>query len=63
LWLSDDIDLIIRTGGDRRTSNFLPWQSTYGEWIFLEKTWPEFEKEDLINCIKEFKERERRFGK
>lgn len=63
LWLDEDIDLIIRTGGERRTSNFLPWQSTYAEWIFLDKTWPEFEKKDLISCINEFKERERRFGK
>ena len=63
LWLNKDIDLIIRTGGDKRTSNFLPWQSIYGEWIFLNKTWPEFEKQDLINCINEFKKRERRFGK
>lgn len=63
LWLSDDIDLIIRTGGEKRTSNFLPWQSTYAEWIFLDKMWPEFEKQDLINCIEEFKNRKRRFGK
>jgi undecaprenyl diphosphate synthase len=63
LWLSDDIDLIIRTGGEKRTSNFLPWQSTYAEWIFLDKMWPEFEKQDLIECIKEFKNRQRRFGK
>jgi len=63
LWLSDDIDLIIRTGAEKRTSNFLPWQSAYAEWIFLDKMWPEFEKQDLIDCIKEFKSRKRRFGK
>ncbi len=63
LWLENEPDLIIRTGGEKRTSNFLPWQSTYSEWIFLDKTWPEFEKQDLINCIEEFKDRERRFGK
>ena len=62
LWLSEDIDLVIRTGGEKRTSNFLPWQSVYSEWIFLDKTWPEFNKEDLINCIKEFNNRKRRFG-
>lgn len=56
-------DLIIRTGGDRRTSNFLVWQSWYSEWFFLEKTWPEFEKEDLVMCINQFMQRERRFGK
>jgi len=63
LWLSHDIDLIIRTGGEKRTSNFLPWQAVYAEWIFLDKMWPEFEKQDLINCIEEFKNRKRRFGK
>ncbi len=63
LWLESEPDLIIRTGGERRTSNFLPWQSIYSEWIFLDKMWPEFEKQDLINCINEFKQRHRRFGK
>lgn len=63
LWLDSEPDLIIRTGGEKRTSNFLPWQSTYSEWIFLDKMWPEFEKQDLIDCIGEFRERERRFGK
>lgn len=63
LYMEDQPDFIIRTGGDHRTSNFLIWQSWYSEWFFLEKTWPEFEKEDLINCITEFKNRERRFGK
>lgn len=62
LWLESEPDLIIRTGGEKRTSNFMPWQSTYSEWIFLEKMWPEFEKQDIINCINEFNERERRFG-
>ena len=56
-------DFIIRTGGDHRTSNFLIWQSHYSEWFFLEKTWPEFEKEDLIECMQQFQNRERRFGK
>lgn len=63
LYMADEPDLIIRTGGEKRTSNFLPWQAIYSEWFFLEKTWPEFEKEDLIACIDEFKKRERRFGK
>lgn len=63
LYMESEPDFIIRTGGDHRTSNFLAWQSTYSEWMFLEKTWPEFEKEDLINCVKEFSQRERRFGK
>ena len=63
LYLESSPDFIIRTGGERRTSNFLAWQSVYSEWIFLEKKWPEFEKEDLIKCIEDFEKRERRFGK
>lgn len=63
LYMKDEPDLIIRTGGEHRTSNFLIWQSHYSEWFFLEKMWPEFEKEDLISVIKEYKKRERRFGK
>jgi tritrans,polycis-undecaprenyl-diphosphate synthase [geranylgeranyl-diphosphate specific] len=63
LYLKNNPDLIIRTGGERRTSNFLPWQSTYSEWFFLEKTWPEFEKEDLAKVIEEFNKRQRRFGR
>ena len=63
LYFSDEPDLIIRTGGEKRTSNFLIWQGSYSEWVFLEKMWPEFEKEDLVEAIEEFKSRERRFGK
>jgi len=63
LWLSEEPDLIIRTGGEIRTSNFLPFQSAYSEWFFLEKMWPEFEKQDLVECINEFSNRERRFGR
>ncbi|MBI5148927.1 di-trans,poly-cis-decaprenylcistransferase [Candidatus Pacearchaeota archaeon] len=63
LYLDSEPDLIIRTGGERRTSNFLIWQSNYSEWLFLEKTWPEFEKQDLQEAIAEYKTRERRFGK
>lgn len=63
LYLNDSPDMIIRTGGDKRTSNFLLWQANYSEWVFLEKTWPEFEKEDLQNAIEEYKNRERRFGR
>ncbi|MFQ6020488.1 MAG: polyprenyl diphosphate synthase [Candidatus Aenigmatarchaeota archaeon] len=55
-------DLIIRTGGEKRLSNFLLWQSAYSELVFVDKMWPEFEKEDFKNCIKEFQERKRRFG-
>ncbi|MBW2997597.1 di-trans,poly-cis-decaprenylcistransferase, partial [Candidatus Woesearchaeota archaeon] len=63
IYLDHEPDFIIRTGGDHRTSNFLVWQSSYSEWFFLEKTWPEFEKEDLVRCINQFQQRERRFGK
>ena len=63
LYMTSEPDLIIRTGGEHRTSNFLIWQGNYSEWIFPEKFWPEFEKEDLINCIDKYMGRERRFGK
>jgi len=57
-----DVELLIRTGGDMRLSNFLLWQSAYAELYFTDKFWPDFEAEDLIKAIKEFKQRERRFG-
>ncbi|MAF34959.1 di-trans,poly-cis-decaprenylcistransferase [Candidatus Woesearchaeota archaeon] len=63
LYLKDEPDLVIRTGGDQRTSNFLPWQSVYSEWFFLEKYWPEFEEEDLLQIVEEYGKRERRYGK
>ncbi len=63
LYMKDEPDMIIRTSGQIRTSNFLPFQATYSEWFFLEKMWPEFEKEDLISCIEQFKQRKRTFGK
>lgn len=63
LYMDSSPELIIRTGGEKRTSNFLIWQSHYSEWIFLEKLWPEFEKEDFIACIEDYNNRQRRFGK
>ncbi len=57
-----DIELLIRTGGDLRLSNFLLWQSAYAELYFTEKFWPEFTESDLKKAIAEFKNRERRFG-
>ncbi len=63
LYMGDEPDLIIRTGGEQRTSNFLMYQSAYSEWFFLEKNWPEFEKEDFVNILADFKQRDRRFGK
>ena len=62
LYLKSEPDLVIRPGGEVRTSNFLTWESVYSEWIFFDKLWPEFTKEDLLDCIKEFNKRERRFG-
>lgn len=63
LWIPDTPDMIIRTGGEHRTSNFLVWQSAYSEWFFLDKLWPEFGLDDLKSCIEQFYQRERRFGK
>ena len=63
VYLQSTPDLILRTGGDQRTSNFLNWQSSYSELIFIEKTWPEMEKEDFVTAIQDFKSRERRVGK
>ena len=63
LYITSQPDMIIRTGGEKRTSNFLPWQSAYSEWFFLDKMWPEFEKEDLMECIENYKKRKRNFGK
>ena len=58
-----DPDLVIRTSGEMRTSNFLPWQITYSEFIFLDKYWPDFSCEDVDNCIAEYNNRNRRKGK
>jgi tritrans,polycis-undecaprenyl-diphosphate synthase [geranylgeranyl-diphosphate specific] len=63
LYLNSEPDLIIRTGGEKRTSNFLPFQGAYSEWFFLDKMWPEFSKEDLVECLEEFEKRKRNFGK
>ena len=62
LYLSSEPDIVIRPGGEIRTSNFLTWQSVYSEWFFIDKLWPEFTKNDLKNIIEEFNQRERRFG-
>ncbi len=57
-----DPDLIIRTSGERRISNFLLWQSAYSEFVFLDKYWPDFGKEDLEAAILEYRGRRRRYG-
>lgn len=58
-----DVDLIIRTSGEKRLSGLLPWQSNYSELYFARKTWPDFGKEDLKRAIDTFHRRQRRFGK
>jgi tritrans,polycis-undecaprenyl-diphosphate synthase [geranylgeranyl-diphosphate specific] len=62
LLVKDDIDLLIRTGGQKRISNFMTWQVAYAELIILEKCWPDFTKKDLIKCVKEYTRRQRNFG-
>ena len=62
LYNSSQPDLIIRTSGESRLSNFLNFQGAYSELFFVKKFWPEFEKADLVEVIKQFRERNRRFG-
>ena len=56
------VDLLIRTSGELRTSNYLPWQLAYAEFIFPTTPWPDFTKEEFRKCINEYYERNRRFG-
>jgi len=58
-----DPDLIIRTSGEMRVSNFLIWQSAYSEWYFTPTLWPDFNKDELKKAIEEYSHRKRRFGK
>lgn len=57
-----DPDLIVRTSGEQRISNFLLWQSAYAEFVFTDVLWPDFSREELENSIEEFGRRERRYG-
>ena len=57
-----DPDLVIRTSGEQRISNFLLWQIAYSEFVFSNKYWPEFSNEDLLETIKEYQHRTRKFG-
>ncbi|PJF37076.1 MAG: isoprenyl transferase [Candidatus Thermofonsia Clade 1 bacterium] len=57
-----DPDLIIRTGGEMRISNFLVWQSVYAEYYTTPKFWPDFDEEELLQAIRHYNQRERRFG-
>lgn len=58
-----DPDLVVRTSGEMRTSNFLPWQITYSEFLPLDKYWPDFTKDDVDFCVEEFSKRKIRKGK
>lgn len=57
-----ELDLLIRTGGERRLSDFLLWEAAYAELIFLERMWPDFDASDLAAAVGEFRRRDRRFG-
>lgn len=57
-----DPDLIIRTSGEQRLSNFLLWQAAYAELIFMDQMWPDFNKDSLLSAIGEYRRRERRYG-
>jgi undecaprenyl diphosphate synthase len=59
---SEDVDLLIRPGGEKRLSDFLLWESAYAELLFTDKMWPDFNESDLEDAIGEFRRRERRFG-
>jgi len=67
LWTADlgelsDVDLVIRTSGEQRVSNFLLWQAAYAEFVFPEICWPDFEPLHLVSAVEEFGRRDRRFG-
>jgi undecaprenyl diphosphate synthase len=59
---TDDVDLLIRTGGEQRLSDFLLWESAYAELVFLDRMWPDFSAIDLEAALEVFRQRERRFG-
>ena len=58
-----DVDLFLRSSGEQRTSNFLPWQSVYAEFVFLDVLWPDVDRKVLWRSIEEYSKRDRRFGK
>jgi undecaprenyl diphosphate synthase len=62
LYTSQDVDVVIRTAGECRVSNFLPWQAAYAEFITCPALWPDFTVADFRSCLLEFQGRERRFG-
>jgi undecaprenyl diphosphate synthase len=58
-----DVDLFLRSSGEQRTSNFLPWQSVYAEFVFMDVLWPDVTRKTLWKAIEEYSDRDRRFGK
>jgi undecaprenyl diphosphate synthase len=60
--LGPDVDLLIRTSGEQRLSDFLLWECAYAEFLFTKRHWPDFTGEDLMNAVAEFRGRKRRFG-
>ena len=58
-----DVDLLIRTGGEQRLSDFLLWECAYAELVFSPTMWPDFGEADLLQAIRDFETRERRFGR
>ena len=58
-----DVDLFLRSSGEQRTSNFLPWQSVYAEFVFMDVLWPDVDRKTLWKAIEIYAERDRRFGK
>ena len=58
-----DVDLFLRSSGEQRTSNFLPWQSVYAEFVFMDVLWPDVTRRTLWAAIEEYSKRDRRFGK
>ena len=57
-----DPDLLIRTSGEERTSNFLPWQLAYSEFFFTDTLWPDFDRSTFIDAIRHYSKRDRRYG-
>jgi undecaprenyl diphosphate synthase len=60
--LGPDVDLLVRTGGERRLSDFLLWECAYAELAFTDRAWPDFGEDDLAACLADFRSRDRRFG-
>jgi undecaprenyl diphosphate synthase len=60
--VTEDVDLLIRTGGEKRLSDFLLWESAYAELLFTDRMWPDFDETDLDEALREFDHRQRRYG-